>query len=75
VAGVYPLRQVTRPINAYKDKVRPALEVTLASLQNTGVRLLLKANTRYCGSLSQKLAFREKNILDQALKRPFLTKN
>jgi len=31
---------VTRPTDAYKDKDRPALEETLASLQDAGVRLL-----------------------------------
>ena len=35
---------VTRPTDAYKDKDRPALEETLASLQDTGVRLLFKSN-------------------------------
>jgi len=35
---------VTRPTSAYKDKDRPALAETLASLQDTGVRLLFKAN-------------------------------
>jgi superfamily II DNA or RNA helicase len=35
---------VTRPTNAYKDKDQPTLEETLASLKDTGVRLLFKAN-------------------------------
>ena len=30
---------VTRPINTYKDKDRPALEETLTSLQDAGVNL------------------------------------
>jgi hypothetical protein len=35
---------VTRPITAYKDKDRPALEETFVSLKKTGVRLVFKAN-------------------------------
>jgi len=48
---------VTRPTNAYKDKDRPALEEILASLQNTGVRLLLKAN------IHQKFAVIDQKIV------------
>ena len=48
---------VTRPTNAYKDKIRTALEEILASLQNTGVRLLLKAN------IHQKFAFIDRIIV------------
>jgi phosphatidylserine/phosphatidylglycerophosphate/cardiolipin synthase-like enzyme len=48
---------VTRPINAYKDKDRPALEETLASLQDLGVRLLFKAN------IHQKFAVIDQKIV------------
>ena len=48
---------VTRPTNAYKDKDRPALEETLASLQGTGVRLLFKAN------IHQKFAVIDQKIV------------
>ncbi len=48
---------VTRPTNAYKDKDRPALEETLASLQDTGVRLLFKAN------IHQKFAVIDQKIV------------
>lgn len=48
---------VTRPITAYKDKDRPALEETFASLQNTGVRLLSKAN------IHQKFAVLDRKIV------------
>ena len=54
---------VTRPTNAYRDKDRPPLEVTLASLQASGVRLVFKANIHqkfaviaqkivWCGSIN-----------------------
>jgi phosphatidylserine/phosphatidylglycerophosphate/cardiolipin synthase-like enzyme len=49
---------VTRPNNAYKDKDRPALEETLASLKDTGVRLLFKPN------IHQKFA-----VIDQRIVR------
>jgi phosphatidylserine/phosphatidylglycerophosphate/cardiolipin synthase-like enzyme len=48
---------VTRPTDAYKDKDRPALEVTLASLQDAGVRLLFKAN------IHQKFAVIDQKIV------------
>lgn len=48
---------VTRPTNAYKDKDRPALEETLASLKDTGVRLLFKAN------IHQKFAVIDQKIV------------
>jgi superfamily II DNA or RNA helicase len=48
---------VTRPADAYKDKDRPALEVTLASLQDAGVRLLFKAN------IHQKFAVIDQKIV------------
>ena len=48
---------VTRPTNAYKDKDRPALEETLASLQDTGVRLRFKAN------IHQKFAVIDQKIV------------
>jgi superfamily II DNA or RNA helicase len=48
---------VTRPTNAYKDKDRPALEETLASLQGSGVRLLFKAN------IHQKFAVIDQKIV------------
>jgi len=48
---------VTRATNAYKDKVRPALEEILASLENTSVRLLLKAN------IHQKFAVIDQKIV------------
>jgi superfamily II DNA or RNA helicase len=48
---------VTRPTSAYKDKDRPALEETLASLQSTGVRLLFKAN------IHQKFAVIDQKIV------------
>jgi superfamily II DNA or RNA helicase len=48
---------VTRPLNTYKDKVQPALEETLASLQHTGVRLLPKIN------IHQKFAVIDQKIV------------
>jgi superfamily II DNA or RNA helicase len=48
---------VTRPTNAYKDKDRPALEETLASLKDTGVCLLFKPN------LHQKFAVIDQKIV------------
>lgn len=48
---------VTRPTNAYKDKDKPALEETLASLQDAGVRLLFKAN------IHQKFAVIDQKIV------------
>lgn len=48
---------VTRPTHAYKDKDRPALEETLASLQDAGVRLLFKAN------IHQKFAVIDQKIV------------
>jgi phosphatidylserine/phosphatidylglycerophosphate/cardiolipin synthase-like enzyme len=48
---------VTRPTKAYKDKDRPALEETLASLKDTGVRLLFKAN------IHQKFAVIDQKIV------------
>jgi superfamily II DNA or RNA helicase len=48
---------VTRPTNAYKDKDKPALEEILASLQDTGVRLLFKAN------IHQKFAVIDQKIV------------
>jgi phosphatidylserine/phosphatidylglycerophosphate/cardiolipin synthase-like enzyme len=48
---------VTRPTNAYRDKDRPALEETLASLQDTGIRLLFKAN------IHQKFAVIDQKIV------------
>ena len=35
---------VTRPINTYRDKDRAALEETLASLRDAGVRIVFKPN-------------------------------
>ncbi|MGC9965028.1 MAG: DEAD/DEAH box helicase family protein [Syntrophobacteraceae bacterium] len=48
---------VTRPASTYKDKDRPALEETLASLKDTGVRLLFKAN------IHQKFAVIDQKIV------------
>ena len=48
---------VTRPTNAYKARDRPVLEETLASLQGTGVHLLLKAN------IHQKFAVIDQKIV------------
>jgi phosphatidylserine/phosphatidylglycerophosphate/cardiolipin synthase-like enzyme len=48
---------VTRPINAYKDKDRPALEEATASLHSTGVRLPFKAN------IHQKFAVIDQKIV------------
>jgi superfamily II DNA or RNA helicase len=48
---------VTRPTNAYKDKDRIALEETFASLQDSGVRLLFKAN------IHQKFAVIDQKIV------------
>jgi hypothetical protein len=48
---------VTRPANAYRDKDRPALQETLASLQNAGVRLVFKAN------IHQKFAVFDQKIV------------
>jgi superfamily II DNA or RNA helicase len=48
---------VTRPTTAYKDKDRPALEETFASLQDTGVRLVFKAN------IHQKFAVIDRKIV------------
>ena len=48
---------VTRPTNAYRDKDRPLLEETLASLQDAGVRLLFKAN------IHQKFAVIDQKIV------------
>ena len=45
------------PTDAYKDKDRPALEETLASLQDTGVRLRFKAN------IHQKFAVIDQKIV------------
>jgi superfamily II DNA or RNA helicase len=48
---------VTRPINAYKEKDRPAMEGTFTSLQASGVRLLFKAN------IHQKFAVIDQKIV------------
>ena len=48
---------VTRPLNTYKDKDRPALEETLTSLQDAGVRILFKAN------IHQKFAVIDQKIV------------
>ncbi len=48
---------VTRPTMAYKEKDRPALEKTLASLQVSGVRLLCRAN------IHQKFAVTDQKIV------------
>ena len=48
---------VTRPINAYKEKDRPAMEGTFTSLQASGVRLLFKAN------INQKFAVIDQKIV------------
>jgi len=48
---------LTRPTDAYKDKDRPALEETLASLQDAGVRLMFKAN------IHQKFAVIDQKIV------------
>jgi superfamily II DNA or RNA helicase len=48
---------VTRPASAYKDKDRPALEESLASLQEAGVRILFKAN------IHQKFAVIDQKIV------------
>jgi len=50
---------VTRPTKAYRDKDRPALEETLASLQDAGLCLLFKAN------IHQKCRHRPENRLAQ----------
>jgi hypothetical protein len=47
----------TRPASTYKDKDRPALEETLASLKDAGVRLLFKAN------IHQKFAVIDQKIV------------
>ncbi len=49
---------VTRPTNAYRDKDRPPLEETLASLQASGVRLVFKANIHQkCAVIAQKIVW------------------
>ena len=48
---------VTRSTNTYKDKDRPVLEETLASLQDAGVRILFKAN------IHQKFAVIDQKIV------------
>jgi phosphatidylserine/phosphatidylglycerophosphate/cardiolipin synthase-like enzyme len=48
---------VTGPTNAYKEKDRPALEKTLASLQLAGVRLPFRAN------INQKFAVIDQKIV------------
>jgi phosphatidylserine/phosphatidylglycerophosphate/cardiolipin synthase-like enzyme len=48
---------ITRPTNAYKEKDRPALEKTLASLQASGVRLMFRAN------IHQKFAVIDQKIV------------
>jgi superfamily II DNA or RNA helicase len=48
---------VTRPASAYKDKDQPALEESLASLQQAGVRILFKAN------IHQKFAVIDQKIV------------
>lgn len=48
---------VTRPASAYKDKDRPALEDTLASLRGAGVRVLFKPN------IHQKFAVIDERII------------
>jgi superfamily II DNA or RNA helicase len=48
---------VTRPASAYKEKDRPALEQSLASLQEAGVRILFKAN------IHQKFAVIDQKIV------------
>jgi phosphatidylserine/phosphatidylglycerophosphate/cardiolipin synthase-like enzyme len=48
---------ITRPASAYKDKDRPALEESLASLQEAGVRILVKAN------IHQKFAVIDQKIV------------
>ncbi len=48
---------VTRPTNVYKDKDRPALEETLGSLKDAGVRLMFKAN------IHQKFAVIDQKIV------------
>jgi len=48
---------ITRPASAYKDKDRPALEESLASLQEAGVRILFKAN------IHQKFAVIDQKIV------------
>ncbi|MCK9375575.1 MAG: phospholipase D-like domain-containing protein [Syntrophobacterales bacterium] len=48
---------VTRPTNAYKEKDRPALEKTLASLPASGVRLMFRAN------IHQKFAVIDQKIV------------
>lgn len=48
---------VTRPTDTYKDKDKPVLEATLASLQGAGVRLLFKAN------IHQKFAIIDQKIV------------
>ena len=48
---------ITRPASAYEDKDRPALEESLASLQEAGVRILFKAN------IHQKFAVIDQKIV------------
>jgi phosphatidylserine/phosphatidylglycerophosphate/cardiolipin synthase-like enzyme len=48
---------ITRPASAYKDKDRPALEESLALLQEAGVRILFKAN------IHQKFAVIDQKIV------------
>jgi len=49
---------VTRPTSTYKDKDRPVMEETLASLQEAGVRILFKENIHQKFALiDQKIAW------------------
>ena len=48
---------VTRPTDTYKEKDRPVLEDTLASMRDAGVRLLFKAN------IHQKFAVIDQKIV------------
>ena len=48
---------VTRPTDTYKEKDRPVLEETLASLQASGVRMVSKAN------IHQKFAVIDQKIV------------
>ncbi len=57
LAKMVSVAVVTRPTTAYKDKDRVALEETLSSMQDAGVRLLFKPN------IHQKFAVIDQKIL------------
>ena len=57
LANGVPVAAVTRPLTAYRDKDRLALEETLASLRDAGVRLVFKPN------IHQKFAVIDQKIV------------